>query len=108
MWFTRFTLTLAAAHGALAAPSRPAARGFGCGAPDPDAEHIKISQAFAAQEAAFSASGNLTTQAVTTIDTYFPVVASSTSLSGGYLTVRPPQPPKHHFSYTYRLELTIN
>jgi hypothetical protein len=89
MRFTGFAFALAAAHGALAAPSNPS-RGFGCGAPEPDAEHIRVSQQFAAQEAAFVASGNRSIQAITTVDTYFHVVASSTSLSGGYVTVWTP------------------
>jgi hypothetical protein len=93
----RFTLAFAAAaaHSALAIPAKPSGRGFGCGAPEPDAEHIKISQKFAQQEAAFAASGNFSIQAVTTVDTYFHVVASSTSLSGGYLTVSQPHFPLH-------------
>ncbi|KAK4104429.1 metalloprotease MEP1-like protein [Parathielavia hyrcaniae] len=84
----RFTFALAAlaAHSALAIPAKPSKHGFSCGAPEPDAEHIKISQQFAQSEAAFRASGNVSTRAVTTVDTYFHVVASSTSLSGGYLT----------------------
>ncbi|KAK4121223.1 metalloprotease [Parathielavia appendiculata] len=85
MRFT-FAFTALAAHSALAVPAKPSGRGFGCGAPEPDAEHIKISQKFAEKEAAFAASGNFSIQAVTTVDTYFHVVASSTSLSGGYLT----------------------
>ncbi|KAL2145835.1 hypothetical protein VTI28DRAFT_6132 [Corynascus sepedonium] len=89
MRFTPFALAAAAIHGVAAAPSRetrPAERGFACGAPEPDAEHIKISQQFAAQEAALLASGNLTVKATTTVDVYFHVVAKSTSLSGGYVT----------------------
>jgi len=89
MRFTPFALAAAAVQGALAAPSRetrPSERAFACGAPEPAAEHIKISQKFAAKEAEFVASGNFTTQAVTTVDVYFHVVASSTSLSGGYVT----------------------
>lgn len=91
MRFTPFALAAAAIHGVAAAPSRetrPTERGFACGAPEPDAEHIKISQQFAAQEAALLASGNLTVKATTTVDVYFHVVAKSTSLSGGYVTVR--------------------
>jgi hypothetical protein len=86
MRFTPFALA-AAAHSALAIPSKPSGRGFGCGAPEPDAEHIKISQKFAAEEAAVAAAGNFAIQAVTNVDVYFHVVASSTSLSGGYVTV---------------------
>ena len=103
MRFTPIALAAAAAQGALARPSNPA-KAFTCGAPEPDAEHIKISQKFAIQEAqAFAIaaeSGNFTTQAVTTVDTYFHVVASSTSLSGGYVTVShpPPLPLPDHLS----------
>lgn len=86
MRFTPFALAVAA-HGALAIPSKPSGRGFGCGAPEPHAEHIKISQKFAQQEAEFAASGNFSIQAVTNVDVYFHVVASSTALSGGYVTV---------------------
>lgn len=100
MRFTSFALAAAVAHGALAAPpreSRPAEQPFACGAPEPSAEHIQISQEFAAQEAAARSAGNFTTRAVTTVDVYFHVVAASTALSDGYVTVstyltNPPQP----------------
>jgi hypothetical protein len=87
MRFTPFALAVTAAQGVLAIPSRPSGRGFQCGAPEPHAEHIKISEKFAAQEAAAAAAGKFAIEAVTTVDTYFHVVASSTSLSDGYLTV---------------------
>jgi len=102
MRFTPFALAAAAIHGVAAAPSRetrPAERGFACGAPEPDAEHIKISQQFAAQEAALLASGNLTVKATTTVDVYFHVVAKSTSLSGGYVTVRTALLPLAPFTF---------
>ena len=90
MLFTRLAFAVAAAHGALAAPSPPS-RGFGCGAPEPDVEHIQASHQFAAQEAAFAAEAaanrSMMIQAITNVDTYFHVVATSTSVSGGYLTV---------------------
>ncbi|KAK4151148.1 metalloprotease [Chaetomidium leptoderma] len=84
MRFTPFALAAIAAHSAIAAPSGPSERS--CGAPEPSAEHIKASQQFAVQEAKFLASGNFSMQAVTTVETYFHVVASSTSVSGGYIT----------------------
>lgn len=83
-------LAAAAVHAAVAAPS---GREFGCGAPEPDPEHIEISKQFAVQEAAALAAGNFSAMATITVDTYFHVVASSTSLSGGYLTVRFPEEP---------------
>lgn len=93
MRFTPIALAAAAVHGVVAAPQRevrpaPGEQVFSCGAPEPDAEHIKISQQFAAQEAELLASGNLTTQATINVDLYFHVVATSTDLSGGYIPVR--------------------
>ncbi|KAL2152737.1 hypothetical protein VTH82DRAFT_5922 [Thermothelomyces myriococcoides] len=90
MRFTPIALAAAAVHGVVAAPQRevrpaPGEQVFSCGAPEPDAEHIKISQQFAAQEAELLASGNLTTQATINVDLYFHVVATSTDLSGGYI-----------------------
>ncbi|KAL2130453.1 hypothetical protein VTI74DRAFT_6382 [Chaetomium olivicolor] len=85
MRLTSLALVAIAAQGAFARP-KPVERGFKCGAPEPDEEHIKISQGFAAKEAHVFAAGNFTAQAVTTVDVYFHVVASSTSISGGYLT----------------------
>ncbi|KAK4186189.1 hypothetical protein QBC35DRAFT_281396 [Podospora australis] len=94
----RFTLaTVAAMAGAaIAAPQGDVTPGrFSCGAPEPSAEHIKVSHDFALQEAEAvvnsfknldARDGNVTAQAITYVDTYFHVVASSTSLSGGYLS----------------------
>ena len=82
MRFTPFALALAAAQGTLAAPSRetkPIGRCFGCGSPEPDAEHIRVSQQFAAQEASLRATGNFSIQATVTVDTYFHVVYGSSS-----------------------------
>jgi hypothetical protein len=91
MRFTALAFAAAAARGVFAAPRPDDSRStFGCAAPEPDAEHRRISQMFAAQEAEVAASGNFTMMATVTIDTYFHVVASSTSLSGGYVTVCPP------------------
>ncbi|KAL2118670.1 hypothetical protein VTJ04DRAFT_8330 [Mycothermus thermophilus] len=87
MRFTALAFAAAAARGVFAAPRPDDSRStFGCAAPEPDAEHRRISQMFAAQEAEVVASGNFTMMATVTIDTYFHVVASSTSLSGGYVT----------------------
>ncbi|KAK0708854.1 hypothetical protein B0T21DRAFT_405165 [Apiosordaria backusii] len=85
------SLALAAAGLAQTAFAAPQpSRGFGCGAPEPSEELIKVSQQFAAQEAQALAdsyrSGNITARAVTTVKVYFHVVAASTALSGGYLT----------------------
>ncbi|GAB1315232.1 Extracellular metalloprotease [Madurella fahalii] len=84
MRFTPLALAAVAAQSVFAAPRQ--LRDFGCAAPEPDAEHIKISQGFAAQEAAAAASGNFSIQTTTTIETYFHVVAASDTLEGGYLT----------------------
>ena len=62
-------------------------RPFSCGTHEPSPEHVKISQKFAQQEAEFAASGNFSILATINVDVYFHVVASSTSLSGGYVTV---------------------
>jgi hypothetical protein len=60
---------------------------FGCGTRDPTAAEMSIAQHFAEVEAA----NNSTLEARQTVNVgvYFHVVASSTSLSGGYLTVGP-------------------
>ncbi len=63
---------------------------FGCGTPEPSQDHVRISQEFAAQEKEFAASGNLTIAATINVDVYFHVVASSTAVSDGYVTVGPP------------------
>lgn len=92
MRFTPLALAAIAVQSVSAAPRQ--LRGFGCAAPEPDAEHIKISQGFAAQEAAAAAAAaaarnfrNFSNQSTTIIETYFHVVAESTSLEGGYLPV---------------------
>jgi hypothetical protein len=80
MRFTSFALAVAAAQGAIAAPQRetkPISRGFGCGAPEPDAEHIRVSQQFAEQEASRRMAGNFSIQATVNVDTYFHVVSAS-------------------------------
>lgn len=84
MRFAAFVL--AAAAGALAAPEGPRQPVFSCGAPRPDAAHLKQTRKL---EAAFSASGNITARQVFTVDTYFHVVATGNALSGGLLTVGP-------------------
>jgi hypothetical protein len=65
---------------------------FSCGTKEPSAEHIKISQKFAAQEKEFAAAGGLSTAATISVDVYFHVVASSTAEADGYVTVRPTSP----------------
>jgi hypothetical protein len=65
-------------------------RPFGCGTREPSAEHVRISQKFADQEEEFAASGNLSIAATINVDVYFHVVASSTAVSDGYVTVRRP------------------
>lgn len=57
-----------------------------CGAPEPSAEQLAIANSFAVQEAMALAAGNLTERATITVNTYFHVLASSTSVSGGYLS----------------------
>lgn len=92
----RFSLALAAAGLAQTAFAAPQpSRGFGCGAPEPSEELLQVSQQFAVEEAQALAesyrSGNLTARDVTaqaiSVKVYIHVVAASTALSGGYLTV---------------------
>ena len=93
MYFSSLVLQsiFAAAISAAATP-----RPFGCGAPEPSQEHVKISQKFAAQEKEFAASGNLSIAATINVDVYFHVVASSTAVSDGYVTVNfTPPPPSY-------------
>ncbi|KAK0652515.1 hypothetical protein B0T16DRAFT_323393 [Cercophora newfieldiana] len=73
----------ALAHPTAEAQVRPGA-GFGCGTRDPTPDQIQATQEIAVQEAA----GNFSIVARQTVnvDVYFHVVASSTALSGGYLT----------------------
>lgn len=61
---------------------------FGCSTPRPTEEHIAISQVFEAEEEAVAAVGNATTtRATINVDVYFHVVAASTSVADGYVTV---------------------
>jgi len=76
-----------AALASAAATPKP----FSCGTKEPSAEHVKISQKFAAQEKEFAASGNFSILATINVDVYFHVVASSTAVSDGYVTVGTPE-----------------
>lgn len=62
---------------------------LGCGTPEPTAEQLQLSQAFAVVEAE-QANGNssslLMAGPAITVDVYFHVVASSTSVADGYVT----------------------
>ena len=80
------------AVGAMASTIRSPASGNLCGAPKPSAEHLKMSAQLAQIEQAARLSGEVSTQAVISVDTYFHVVATSTSASDGYLTVSPTFP----------------
>lgn len=62
-------------------PRRP----FGCGTHEPTEEELLNTQQIAAQEALEGPA--VSARQVTNVDVYFHVVASSDSLSGGYLTV---------------------
>lgn len=77
---------LFAALASAAATPKP----FGCGTSEPSADHVKISQKFAAQEKEFAASGGLSIMATISVDVYFHVVASSTTVANGYITVCSP------------------
>jgi len=61
-------------------------RAFGCGTHEPTEEELFNTQQIAAQEAI--AGPAVAARQTTNVDVYFHVVASSTDLSGGYLTVR--------------------
>ncbi|KAK7697702.1 hypothetical protein SLS64_013258 [Diaporthe eres] len=70
---------------ALAASHAVAQRA--CGAPEPTDEEIAISKSFYQVEKAARLAGNATSAAATIeVNTYFHVLATSTSASGGYLT----------------------
>lgn len=86
MRFSLAALALANAVTVLAAPQLEPGR-FSCGAPEPSAEHVAISQEFAKEEAYAIANGTVAKRAVTYVDAYFHVVASSTAASDGYLSV---------------------
>ena len=77
---------------ALAASSTMAAvapKLFSCGTPEPSEEHKKLSLALATQEKEMALASNdtFTTMATISVDVYFHVVAASTALSDGYVTV---------------------
>lgn len=72
---------------ALAASHAVAQRA--CGAPEPTEEEIAIAKSFYQIEKEARLAGNATSAAATiTVNTYFHVLAASSSASGGYLTVR--------------------
>ncbi|KAK4225599.1 hypothetical protein QBC38DRAFT_255847 [Podospora fimiseda] len=75
------TTVLAAPQAAQLEPGR-----FSCGTPDPTAEQLAIAQEFLKEEAYAIANGTLAKRAVTYVDTYFHVVASSTAASDGYIS----------------------
>ncbi|KAH8896425.1 metalloprotease, partial [Thozetella sp. PMI_491] len=57
-----------------------------CGAPSPTEEQVAQAKAFAVQEAAARVAGNVTARATINVNVYFHVLATSTSVSGGYLS----------------------
>lgn len=79
----------------LAAAAAPAALGaavnavkpFNCGTDAPSRQHIQMTKELADKEAAFAAAGGISAQATINVNVYFHVVAASTSLSDGYVTV---------------------
>ncbi|KAK0726900.1 metalloprotease MEP1-like protein [Lasiosphaeria miniovina] len=86
MWFQNLALSALLAAPALAAvavEARPALTAFSCGTREPTESEFRLASILAAHE---EAQGNLTARATINIDVYVHVVASSTSLSGGYLT----------------------
>lgn len=94
-FFSLVTAALAAPAvlaGTTGRAGRPGAK-FGCGAPDPTAEQMKVAESFAAQEASFAGQRRPSAAAVN-VDVYFHVVAQSKSLTDGYPTVSPPSCPK--------------
>lgn len=58
-----------------------------CGTKEPTEEQILIAQNFQLQEEAARIEGNVSIQATIAVKVYFHVLATSTSVSGGYLTV---------------------
>lgn len=77
---------------ALAASSTMAAvtpKLFSCGTAEPTEEHKKLSLALAIKEKeqALASNDTFTTMATISVDVYFHVVAASTALSDGYVTV---------------------
>ncbi|KAK4164361.1 hypothetical protein QBC43DRAFT_378767 [Cladorrhinum sp. PSN259] len=83
----RFSLAAAVlATAVLAAPQIEPGR-FSCGAPEPTQEHLAIAANFAKEEALAIANGTaFAKRAITYVDIYFHVVASSTAASDGYLS----------------------
>jgi len=60
-----------------------------CGAPEPTEEEIAIAKSFYQVEKEARLAGNAVSAAATiSVNVYFHVLATSTSASGGYLTVR--------------------
>ncbi|KAI0891198.1 Metalloprotease [Annulohypoxylon nitens] len=57
-----------------------------CGTPEPTAEQIAASEAMLQKEREMRVNGEFRTLASFTVDTYFHVVASSTSVEDGYIT----------------------
>ncbi|ORY56354.1 uncharacterized protein BCR38DRAFT_355844 [Pseudomassariella vexata] len=70
--------------GALAATSALAYRA--CGAPDPTEDQMEVAHSFSIQEEAARIAGNVTKRADINVKVYFHVLASSTSVSGGYIS----------------------
>ncbi|KAM0438645.1 hypothetical protein ACHAPT_001398 [Fusarium lateritium] len=88
MRFINLVLAAVAATSASAAVSKrqnDAPKAFGCGTAEPSAEHIGMSKVLAAQEAR-AGDSNITARATINVGVYFHVVATSQTVSGGYLT----------------------
>ncbi|KAK3986745.1 hypothetical protein QBC44DRAFT_272393 [Cladorrhinum sp. PSN332] len=82
----RFSFAAAVmATAVLAAPQVEPGR-FSCGAPEPTEDQLAVAQEFAKDEAYAIANGTFAKRAITYVDTYFHVVASSTAASDGYLS----------------------
>lgn len=79
-------LSALAASSALAAV---APKLFSCGTKEPTEEHKLLSLALAGKEKEMALASNdtFTTMATISVDVYFHVVAASTALSDGYVTV---------------------
>jgi hypothetical protein len=58
-----------------------------CGAPKPSKAQLAVAQHFAAKEA-LARPADITERAAINVDTWFHVVATSTSVSDGYISVR--------------------
>ena len=81
------SLASAAIMATSAVAAAVAPRSFSCGTDQPSREHLQISKALAAKEAELAASGNFTVMAAINVNVYVHVVAASTSLADGYVTV---------------------